>query len=463
MTNPLSYTGTALNAIRLDIVDRLTLYGRHNSSGQSTFSIKDFGATGDGVTDDTASLRAALNSIRTNGGGVLYIPSGTFIISEEIIIDRETYGNVSIRGEGQNASILSRPFDADEEQSLMTLTDMVGVTISALKFEGNVEFDSTKEESGYNNLTLDNCSRSVLIDIDSRNVNVGSCIHLSNGSGNSIFSCSTENSPIGINLSSEYGASVSHCYVKHHRGLPGIGIFLAGECNRCSIFMSHSQICNTAISIGQDGDAGIGNNVVDCFALDTNRSAFIVSGFAQLIYGCTVMSSTQSAGYPIRMDDISQCDIDVTVENSGVIPTAALLRNSNGSNVIRIRKMDPELYGIELDGEGINDRCIVYNVGGQSLTGATAFAESNNPTPTQSILQSYNHPSNGSTTLGTSDTTATVVHGFGTTPLIEHIMLTHTSSTTIHPFITNITSTTFDITRDIGDIGSPLTVHWRIM
>ena len=43
-----------------------------------TVNVKDFGAIGDGVTDDTAAIQAAANRIGVIGGGVLYIPQGTY-------------------------------------------------------------------------------------------------------------------------------------------------------------------------------------------------------------------------------------------------------------------------------------------------------------------------------------------------------------------------------------------------
>jgi hypothetical protein len=41
-------------------------------------NVKDFGAVGDGVTDDTAAIQAAADKVRDNGGGVLYIPAGEY-------------------------------------------------------------------------------------------------------------------------------------------------------------------------------------------------------------------------------------------------------------------------------------------------------------------------------------------------------------------------------------------------
>jgi len=41
-------------------------------------NVKDFGAVGDGVADDTAAIKAAINQANTDGGGVVVIPAGTY-------------------------------------------------------------------------------------------------------------------------------------------------------------------------------------------------------------------------------------------------------------------------------------------------------------------------------------------------------------------------------------------------
>lgn len=50
------------------------------------FSVKDFGATGNGSTDDTAEIQATIDAVADAGGGVVYFPAGTYKISTTILV-----------------------------------------------------------------------------------------------------------------------------------------------------------------------------------------------------------------------------------------------------------------------------------------------------------------------------------------------------------------------------------------
>lgn len=62
------------------------------------------GARGDGRTDDTDALNAALEKLRDNRptGGVLILPAGTYLTSKPLRI----FSNVVVRGAGRNVTIL---------------------------------------------------------------------------------------------------------------------------------------------------------------------------------------------------------------------------------------------------------------------------------------------------------------------------------------------------------------------
>lgn len=74
-------------------------------------NVKDFEAKGDGVTDDTAAIQAAVNSIATlysaQQSGTVYFPSGTYLISSPGI-SLNGFGGKSIKfvGEGYSSQLV---------------------------------------------------------------------------------------------------------------------------------------------------------------------------------------------------------------------------------------------------------------------------------------------------------------------------------------------------------------------
>jgi Ca2+-binding RTX toxin-like protein len=47
----------------------------------AVFNVKDYGARGDGITDDTHAIQLAINAAFKAGGGEVFIPEGTFVVS----------------------------------------------------------------------------------------------------------------------------------------------------------------------------------------------------------------------------------------------------------------------------------------------------------------------------------------------------------------------------------------------
>ena len=66
-------------------------------------NVRDFGATGDGVTDDS---RAFLEAIRTTMSGAILIPAGRYLITRPLLIGKS---NLVLRGESRDSTVLYFP------------------------------------------------------------------------------------------------------------------------------------------------------------------------------------------------------------------------------------------------------------------------------------------------------------------------------------------------------------------
>src|SRR2546430_17724695 len=69
------------------------------------FNARDFGARGDNVTDDSEAFRRALAAAEHAGGGVVYLPAGTYRVSGGFRLPRR----VIVRGEGGEVSWVQWP------------------------------------------------------------------------------------------------------------------------------------------------------------------------------------------------------------------------------------------------------------------------------------------------------------------------------------------------------------------
>ena len=135
-------------------------------SGQplwAALNVKDFGARGDNVTDDTAAIRAALAAAQqaytlnthpgSGGSGIptrpeIHFPSGRYLISEPIYVA----GGV-LRGEGE-ALIIQK----HEDQDIFTSTWAWRMTISGLTFVGGrhqLNLSNPNSDSGF--VLIDQC------------------------------------------------------------------------------------------------------------------------------------------------------------------------------------------------------------------------------------------------------------------------------------------------------------------
>lgn len=111
----------------------------------STFVVTNYGATGNGSTDDTSAIQDAIDAAELAGGGIVFIPIGTYKITSAIVNNSD---GVSIVGESRSgtridvatADISGFRFHESNDFELSCMT----ITSSITKSDGyGVFFDGT--------------------------------------------------------------------------------------------------------------------------------------------------------------------------------------------------------------------------------------------------------------------------------------------------------------------------------
>jgi parallel beta-helix repeat protein len=101
------------------------------SSTQGVFNVRCYGATGDGQTDDLGAILTARDAVNTAGGGVLFFPRGTFVVSNTIELGAST----TVVGLGAGSVLQAKPGVACFNMLFMRNSD--DVRVRDLVLDGN--------------------------------------------------------------------------------------------------------------------------------------------------------------------------------------------------------------------------------------------------------------------------------------------------------------------------------------
>lgn len=156
---------------------------------RESVSAKDFGAVGDGVTDDTAAFKAAIDALVLVGGGNLLVPKGTYLLNGTAGLD--TYKNgillpdtngdfttkngITIVGEGVNtvfragsANMVvvrhSRLYSGGENYKVdgNGLSNVIGLAVAPESLTQTTELVS-QSFAVYRNVKIENCTEGLLL------------------------------------------------------------------------------------------------------------------------------------------------------------------------------------------------------------------------------------------------------------------------------------------------------------
>lgn len=96
------------------------------------FNVKDYGAKGDGTTNDTTAVQAAMDAATTAGGGEVAFPRGTYMVNGLTV----NGDNLTLRGVGRTASII-KTRTASTAGKLVDASWRKHLTVTDLGFDGS--------------------------------------------------------------------------------------------------------------------------------------------------------------------------------------------------------------------------------------------------------------------------------------------------------------------------------------
>ncbi len=297
--------------------------GAVSQNNQSKFrkpvSIKDFGAIGNGIADDTAAIQAAINA--ANGGGTVYFPAGTYLVGnvitlpyggsylDQYMIDLSNANDVTLRGTGDGSIIKVKDHfldgldDVRSNAHIFYGEDSKGIVFDGLRFDLN----------GRNNLTPVGRIRNAF------------AIKLKKGDGFGALNCGFYNSA-GRNVIALNGAgrnaSVEKCkFYNGGRGIPG-------NVNNTDFSFIYSEwessIFNGNFIVQENGPGGWSGGI----ELHGSRSSAI---------GNTIMNCEPAiyiASAPSAVDDITienntilDCNRGVVFWRSEILKNISIVKN----------------------------------------------------------------------------------------------------------------------------------------
>lgn len=120
---------------------------RQNNEELVVDVVRDFGATGNGITDDTKAIQKAINTVYRQGGGVIIFPPGTYVVTSVTLKDDITY-------QGYGATI-KRPVNQDKWTRTFDTNYKGNVNSKPLIVKG-FTFDGNSQNQGqYKNYELE--------------------------------------------------------------------------------------------------------------------------------------------------------------------------------------------------------------------------------------------------------------------------------------------------------------------
>lgn len=257
-------------------------------------NVKYYGAKGDGVTDDTTSIQAAINA--NINGSALFFPAGTYIVTQLAVSNAR---GLLLYGTGSASTIRRSASTVASVSNMLSITSSTNVTVTDLNFFSNITLGLS------NSIFLDNC----VAFIDCLSVKVENCFFYP-GYASAVFVLRTSSSQILANV--QYGQALVPQRIIGQTRTTG-AIYIADGSNNCII--SDNRIRSAYVGIlvqAISNGTSITNVVIDSNSI-SNCVAYGIAIYNNnlnlngtgIVSGCTVSANAIDYVYGSTTNSIS--------------------------------------------------------------------------------------------------------------------------------------------------------------
>lgn len=309
------YTGYSRNStssITTTAVNDEVTVGTATVSKIDYVTLKDFGAKGDGVTDDTQALKKAVASNKP-----IYVTNGTYLIKSTVTLDTNTY----IFGESRTGAVLK-----SANQYILTGVYGYSGVIDTLTFDGygidmpcssmltNLSFTGHQGIRNVRTTTIENCSFSNL-----------SKSGIETMTDSKLYFNTFNNNAIDVNLLNSNDNQVTKNVMTSSK----VGIYLETSSFNSILFNKFSNTVN-AIEIRSTDHLDISSNKF----VNKGTTNFIALSGGTVRVSNNVFDDSTLAGSAIKVTSLENCLInDNTTQKSSSFVD---LSNSYNKNVYRV-------------------------------------------------------------------------------------------------------------------------------
>lgn len=366
-------------------------------------NVKQYGALGNGTTDDTSAISSALSSLSSTGG-VLFFPSGTYITGNQTILS-----NVLIMGAGRGATIIKLKSGSN--------TDLFSANTGNINLSAAVNTGSATAvaEFGFVHLTLDGNSSgqssgtSYPLRFYGRDFTLDH-MDIQNGYSGGML-CDWNNTAQIGGVSDQMEARISHVKIHDNSGIglqmggphdsqllnvlsynnTSHGFHLAPNAAGMLFTQCHTYHLSQSVSaVGYLIESG-GNSFINCVAEGSDTAQMVICTSTNAVLGGEVFGNPGYAGYGIQLGQnagdtalpgqilksggtttanaASNCVINTVINSSS---SALYCRNENNNNInINVNQTS----GSALAGS-INSRSDNYTLNISGLTSDNTLGKS---------------------------------------------------------------------------------------